>query len=169
LFVRKAPSIPMFISGNMILVECRSLLSRLHSSSSPKHEPSQRRTFPSPPGSPPPSQGSTKIWDTLYPASHHASRTPAPGQLPPSAPALAAFVASCALVVPFMAQVWYTGPVARRGTGDLGLVVAFVCAVGLYALLRGIQFRGERRRGKMWRRVDAKAKTDILPRSYFRR
>lgn len=91
----------------------------------------------------------TNVWDTRYPGVA-ASRAPGPGAgagaLPSSAPGLAAFVASCALVVPFMAQVWYTGPVARRGTGDLGLVVAFVCAVGLYAVLRGWDVWVERRR-----------------------
>lgn len=96
---------------------------------------------------PPQDEGATNTWDTRYPASR------APGALPSSAPGLAAFVASCALVVPFMAQVWYTGPVARRGTGDLGLVVAFVCAVGLYALLRGWEVWVGRRRARVVKKM----------------
>ena len=44
-----------------------------------------------------------------------------------------------------MAQVWYTGPIARAGTGDIGIVVGFVLAAGVYPVFRAVE-RGLARR-----------------------
>ncbi|KAJ7154610.1 permease for cytosine/purines, uracil, thiamine, allantoin-domain-containing protein [Mycena filopes] len=61
-------------------------------------------------------------------------------RLPHGVAALLAFFGSLALVVPFMAQSWYVGPVARR-TGDIGLLVGFFGGCVLYALLRPLDLR----------------------------
>ncbi|KAI0657590.1 permease for cytosine/purines, uracil, thiamine, allantoin-domain-containing protein [Cubamyces menziesii] len=50
--------------------------------------------------------------------------------------ALCTLGASVAVMVPCMQQAWYTGPVARRGTGDLGMIVGFVVGVPVYAAAR---------------------------------
>jgi hypothetical protein len=38
-----------------------------------------------------------------------------------------------------MSQVFYKGPIARAGTGDVGVIVGFIAAVGLYLVLRRIE------------------------------
>lgn len=63
-----------------------------------------------------------------------------PGRLPPGVAALAAAAGCMALVVPSIAQVWYTGPIAAR-TGDLGFEVAFVLAALLYVPFRHVEKR----------------------------
>ncbi|KAJ6600015.1 cytosine-purine permease [Mycena vulgaris] len=60
-------------------------------------------------------------------------------KLPPGLAALLSFVGSFAAIVPCMAQTWYTGPVARAGTGDIGLLVGFVSAAVLYGALRPLE------------------------------
>ncbi|OSD00517.1 hypothetical protein PYCCODRAFT_1414248 [Trametes coccinea BRFM310] len=49
------------------------------------------------------------------------------------AAACCALAASVALIVPCMQQVWFTGPIAARGTGDLGMLVGFGVSVPVYA------------------------------------
>lgn len=65
--------------------------------------------------------------------------------LPPGFAAVAAFLCACGIIVPCMAQVWYTGPIARAGTGDIGIVVGFVLAAGVYPVFRAVE-RGLARR-----------------------
>jgi len=60
----------------------------------------------------------------------------APGLLPRSWPAVLAFLCAFGALVPFMSQAWYVGPVARDGSGDCGVYVGFVVAVGTYAVFR---------------------------------
>ncbi|KAI0332191.1 hypothetical protein GY45DRAFT_1218764, partial [Cubamyces sp. BRFM 1775] len=50
--------------------------------------------------------------------------------------ALCTLCASVAVIVPCMQQEWYTGPIARRGTGDLGMIAGFVVGVPVYAAAR---------------------------------
>lgn len=57
------------------------------------------------------------------------------GRLPVGVAALAAPVLAMGLVVPSMAQVWFTGPIAET-TGDIGFEVAFVLTALLYLGLR---------------------------------
>lgn len=38
--------------------------------------------------------------------------------------------------MPSMSQTWYIGPIAKAGTGDIGVITGFVVAVGLYTVLR---------------------------------
>lgn len=59
--------------------------------------------------------------------------------LPPGVAAILAFLCACGIIVPFMAQVWYTGPVAKAGTGDIGIIVGFVLAAVLYPVCRMVE------------------------------
>ncbi|KAK4251037.1 permease for cytosine/purines, uracil, thiamine, allantoin-domain-containing protein [Corynascus novoguineensis] len=61
-------------------------------------------------------------------------------RLPWGAAALAAGVLSFGLVVPSMAQVWWTGPIAET-TGDIGFELAFVVSGVLYLPLRWLEIR----------------------------
>ncbi|KAG2132701.1 permease for cytosine/purines, uracil, thiamine, allantoin-domain-containing protein [Suillus bovinus] len=70
-----------------------------------------------------------------YPIATWASRT----LLPSSIPAVVAFVCGCGALVPFMSQAWYVGPVAKRGSGDVGMYVGFVVGAITYALARGFE------------------------------
>ncbi|KAG2032588.1 cytosine-purine permease [Suillus americanus] len=59
--------------------------------------------------------------------------------LPSGIPAVVAFVCACGAVVPFMSQAWYVGPVARQGSGDVGVFVGFVVGAITYALARSFE------------------------------
>ncbi|KAG9249603.1 permease [Emericellopsis atlantica] len=61
-------------------------------------------------------------------------------KLPTGLAAIGAALLSCGLLVPCMAQVWFTGPIAKT-TGDLGFEVAFVLSAILYVPLRSIERR----------------------------
>jgi purine-cytosine permease-like protein len=61
-------------------------------------------------------------------------------RLPWGAAALGAGVLSFGLVVPSMAQVWWTGPIAEK-TGDIGFELAFVVSGLLYLPLRWLEKR----------------------------
>lgn len=63
--------------------------------------------------------------------------------LPTGVAALLASMISFALVVPGMAEVWYTGPIAEK-TGDIGFEMAFVVTAVFYFPLRWaeIKWRG---------------------------
>ncbi|KAL8407210.1 hypothetical protein RB596_009728 [Gaeumannomyces avenae] len=56
-------------------------------------------------------------------------------RLPPGVAALASLLVSFGAIVPFMAQAWWTGPVAKL-TGDIGFELAFVVAGLVYLPLR---------------------------------
>ncbi|KAG2358496.1 purine-cytosine permease [Suillus spraguei] len=59
--------------------------------------------------------------------------------LPSSIPAVIAFVCGCGVLIPFISQVWYVGPVARQGSGDVGVFVGFIVGAITYALARGFE------------------------------
>ncbi|GJE86609.1 cytosine-purine permease [Phanerochaete sordida] len=59
-----------------------------------------------------------------------------PSRLPPGIAALLAFLCAFGVVIPCMSQAWYTGPIARAGTGDLGIIVGSAVAFILYVGLR---------------------------------
>jgi purine-cytosine permease-like protein len=61
-------------------------------------------------------------------------------KLPPGIAAISAGICSFGLVVPCMAQIWYTGPIAET-TGDIGFEVAFVLSAVLYAPFRTLEIR----------------------------
>ena len=58
--------------------------------------------------------------------------------LPWGAAALTASVLSFGLVVPSVAQAWFTGPIAKI-TGDIGFELAFVTTAVLYLPLRALE------------------------------
>ncbi|KAH7910973.1 permease for cytosine/purines, uracil, thiamine, allantoin-domain-containing protein [Hygrophoropsis aurantiaca] len=62
-----------------------------------------------------------------------------PARLPRSCPGVLAFLCGCGALVPFMSQVWYVGPVARTGTGDLGVYVGFIVSGLTYAVFRKVE------------------------------
>ena len=41
--------------------------------------------------------------------------------------------------MPSMSQAWYTGPIARAGTGDIGIFTGFVVSGMLYLVLRAFE------------------------------
>ncbi|KAI0765267.1 purine-cytosine permease [Fomes fomentarius] len=49
------------------------------------------------------------------------------------------FVCACAIIVPCMSQGWYIGPIARAGTGDIGVLVGFALAAIVYPPLRAVE------------------------------
>lgn len=64
-------------------------------------------------------------------------------RLPTGMPAMLASIISFALVIPGMAEVWYTGPIAKT-TGDIGFEMAFIVTGLFYLPLRWaeIKWRG---------------------------
>ncbi|KAI0487582.1 permease for cytosine/purines, uracil, thiamine, allantoin-domain-containing protein [Xylaria cf. heliscus] len=70
--------------------------------------------------------------------SHDAWNTAS--RLPWGVAALTASVLSFGLVIPSIAQVWFTGPIAKR-TGDIGFELAFVTTAVLYLPLRALEKR----------------------------
>lgn len=60
--------------------------------------------------------------------------------LPTGIPAIAASVLAFGLVVPCMAQIWFTGPIAET-TGDIGFEVALALTPLLYVPLRWLERR----------------------------
>lgn len=45
------------------------------------------------------------------------------------------------LIAVCMAQGWWTGPVARSGTGDIAMIVSFAYSVPMYAAARALELR----------------------------
>ena len=58
--------------------------------------------------------------------------------LPSGVASIGAGIASFGLVVPCMAQAWYTGPIAKI-TGDIGFEVAFLLGSILYIPFRAME------------------------------
>jgi NCS1 nucleoside transporter family len=61
-------------------------------------------------------------------------------RLPSGIAALAAGVCSFGMVIPCMAQIWYTGPIAVH-TGDIGFEMAFVITAILYVPFRYLEIK----------------------------
>ncbi|EIW53292.1 uncharacterized protein TRAVEDRAFT_154691 [Trametes versicolor FP-101664 SS1] len=72
--------------------------------------------------------------------------TPRHPNLPSGFAAMCALGASVAIIVPCIQQVWYTGPIAAHGTGDIGMLMGFVVSVPVYALARAAELWYIRRR-----------------------
>ena len=62
-----------------------------------------------------------------------------PSKLPIGIAALLSFAGGFGIVVPSMSQEWYTGAIAKHGTGDVGIITGFVVAAALYAILRALE------------------------------
>lgn len=61
-------------------------------------------------------------------------------KLPPGLAAVGAGVLCFGLVIPGMAQIWFTGPIAET-TGDIGFEIALVLSALLYVPLRYLERR----------------------------
>ena len=61
-------------------------------------------------------------------------------ELPPGIAAIGASLVSLGLVVPGMAEPWYTGPIAKT-TGDIGFEMAFVVTAVCYLPFRWLEIR----------------------------
>lgn len=48
---------------------------------------------------------------------------------------------SFAFIIPGMDEIWYTGPIAKKGSGDIGFEVGFVSAGLFYFVLRTIDLK----------------------------
>ncbi|KIM36651.1 hypothetical protein M413DRAFT_77860 [Hebeloma cylindrosporum] len=59
--------------------------------------------------------------------------------LPPGVAAILAFLGAFGIMIPCMSQTWYTGPIARAGSGDIGVYTGGVVAVILYIPLRTLE------------------------------
>ncbi|KAF8639471.1 hypothetical protein AX17_001491 [Amanita inopinata Kibby_2008] len=64
-----------------------------------------------------------------------------PRRLPPGWAAVLAFLAAIGIIIPSMAHSWYTGPIARKGTGDIAVLVGFSMTAVVYVILRGLEKR----------------------------
>ena len=62
-----------------------------------------------------------------------------PSKLPIGIAALLSFLGGFGMVIPSMSQVWYTGPIAKAGTGDIGVLTGAVVSTILYAILRALE------------------------------
>lgn len=52
-----------------------------------------------------------------------------------------AFAMSFALIIPSMDQVWYVGPIAKKGSGDIGFEVGFFSSALFYLVLRTVDLK----------------------------
>ncbi|KAG2132700.1 cytosine-purine permease [Suillus bovinus] len=68
--------------------------------------------------------------------------------LPSGIPAVVAFLCAFGALVPFMSQAWYVGPVAKQGSGDVGVFVGFVVGAITYALGRSFEKTLYKKMGK---------------------
>lgn len=64
-----------------------------------------------------------------------------PARLPIGIAAVLAFAGAFAVIVPSMSQTEYTGPIAKAGTGDIGVLTGFLTATLLYGVLRTLERR----------------------------
>ncbi|KAF8639470.1 hypothetical protein AX17_001490 [Amanita inopinata Kibby_2008] len=64
-----------------------------------------------------------------------------PCRLPSGWAAIVAILAAAGIIVPSISHSWYTGPIARMGTGDIGVLVGFIVAGLTYAPLRWLERR----------------------------
>ena len=53
--------------------------------------------------------------------------------------ALLSFFAGFGMVIPSMSQLYYTGPIAKAGTGDIGVITGTVVSATLYTILRTLE------------------------------
>lgn len=61
---------------------------------------------------------------------------PRHSNLPRSYAAVFTFAATIGFIVLCMQKQWWTGPIARRGTGDVGMLLGFIVGVLLYLCAR---------------------------------
>lgn len=59
--------------------------------------------------------------------------------LPWGAAAVVSFACAFGIIIPSMNQAWYVGPIAKTGTGDIGILVGSALAFVLYLVLRSAE------------------------------
>lgn len=74
-------------------------------------------------------------------AVQHAWNKPSHPNLPRGYAAVLTFLVAVGLIVVCMEQAWYTGPIARAGTGDIGMLVGFVGSILVYLCARWAEKR----------------------------
>ncbi|THG92942.1 hypothetical protein EW026_g8143 [Hermanssonia centrifuga] len=62
-----------------------------------------------------------------------------PRRLPVGLAAVLAFFCAFGIIIPSMSQVWYTGPIAKAGTGDIGIPAGCAVAFVVCLVLRSIE------------------------------
>lgn len=72
-------------------------------------------------------------------AAYDISHFNQPTLLPRGFAAVAGFCCAVGIIVPCMSQVWYTGPIARAGTGDIGILVGSAVGLVTYVTFRAIE------------------------------
>ncbi|CCM05632.1 uncharacterized protein FIBRA_07861 [Fibroporia radiculosa] len=75
---------------------------------------------------------------------------PSHPNLPRGFAALSTFVITIGFIVLCMEQEWWTGPIARSGTGDVGMLLGFVVGVIVYGCARALERKWENRNGVIW-------------------
>lgn len=69
-----------------------------------------------------------------------------PRWLPMGIAATLSFGFAYAMIVPCMSQAWYIGPIAKAGTGDIGVLMAFLVTGILFGIFRLFEKRYSRKR-----------------------
>ncbi|TCD62689.1 hypothetical protein EIP91_006548 [Steccherinum ochraceum] len=64
-----------------------------------------------------------------------------PDRLPVGLAAVMSFLCACGIIIPCMSQVWYTGPIAAAGSGDLGILTGSAVALLTYPAFRAMEKR----------------------------
>ena len=62
-----------------------------------------------------------------------------PERLPIGIAAILAFAGAFGVIVPSMSQTEYTGPIAKAGTGDIGVLTGFLTGTILYGVSRTLE------------------------------
>jgi purine-cytosine permease-like protein len=62
-----------------------------------------------------------------------------PSRLPLGIAATLAFLCAFGIIIPCMSQAFYQGPIAKAGTGDIGVYTGAAMAIIVYSALRTIE------------------------------
>ncbi|KAH6880978.1 cytosine-purine permease, partial [Coprinopsis sp. MPI-PUGE-AT-0042] len=74
-------------------------------------------------------------------ANYHIPAYNDPSSLPLGIAAVLAFLCAFGLIIPSMSQVWYVGPIANAGTGDIGILTGGASAALFYTAFRSVEKR----------------------------
>ena len=62
-----------------------------------------------------------------------------PRRLPLGVAAVFAFLCAFGIIIPCMDQAWYVGPIAKAGSGDIGIIVGSCVVALLYPCFRVVE------------------------------
>jgi len=71
-----------------------------------------------------------------------------PRKLPLGMAATLAFLCAMAITIPSMSQAFYEGPIAKAGTGDIGVYVGALMSIIVFAVLRIVEKKLEKSFGR---------------------